>query len=407
MDIVKLGEKYGYDVEIFMQKGVSVGVELDGENVDSFEYHSSIGYGIRVLKNNKVGFAYGNVLNEELLKKAMKNLVYDEYSSLAEPDKYKEPKGLFNKEVCNLTEEELLDRLLEMKEINANILSGGVYKSISYFRLINSYGLDVEERQTFFSANISIMLNGETAYEYKTDHKLFNTREVSERAVELAKNSANGKKIRYKGIIILSPRALSNLLYYTLYPAFSAENVQRNRSYLKDKLGEEVFSKNITIVDDNSLDYALYSEKCDAEGVKSQRTVLVENGVLKSYLYDIKRANVESKESTSNCSRGYSTLPSIAPTNFIIEEKEKNDFDEYVYINDIIGAHTSNPITGDFSIEIKNSYLYKKGEIIGLKKGLFSGNIFKLFKNAIPLNDSEQRGHLISPSIAFEGEIIN
>ena len=317
------------------------------------------------------------------------------------------------------------------------------------------------------------MYEGETSHEGKTRHNIFNVEEISYKALDLAKKSANGKSISYKGNIILSPRALRELLAYTLVPAFSAENVQRDRSILKNKIGEQIFNdcitivddgtldyglysskcddegtktqrtvlvengilknylsaenvqrdrsilKNkigeqifndcITIVDDGTLDYGLYSSKCDDEGTKTQRTVLVENGILKNYLYDIKRANKEGKTSTGNASRGYSSLPYISPTNFIIEKTNNSldDFDEYIYINGIIGSHTSNPITGDFAVEIQNSYYYKNGEIIPLKKGMFGGNIFEMFKKAIPLNDVEQRGKLISPSIVFKGEIVS
>jgi len=105
--------------------------------------------------------------------------------------------------------------------------------------------------------------------------------------------------------------------------------------------------------------------------------------------------------------RGYNDLPGVSPSNFIIEPHGKiNDFDEYLYINTLIGTHTSNPITGDFSVEISNSYIVKDGEEIPVKKGLLSGNIFESLKTAIPLDNVEQRGKLISPAIMIKGKIV-
>ncbi|WP_423792246.1 TldD/PmbA family protein [Methanocaldococcus indicus] len=410
--IMKIGEREGFDVEVYYVEGESSSIELDGKSVDTSEYYKSYGIGVRVLKDNKVGFAYSNKLDESIVYKAMKNLVYDEYVSFSYPDKYKNPK-IFSKDVENLDETDLMEYLIEMRDLaiekGAEVLSGSVDKEIGYFRLINSNGVDVEETSTSFSAGISIMLDNEPSHEYKTSIKLFDTKQLTEKALKLAELSKNGVKIKYKGNIVLSPRALRSLLGYTLIPAFSAENVQRNRSYLKGKLGEEIFNNSITIVDDGTIDYGLASGKVDGEGTKTQRTVLVENGILKNYLYDIKRANKEGKESTGNGLRSYSSIPHVGTTNIIIESSKYslNDFDEYIYINNVIGAHTSNPITGDFSVEIQNSYLYKNGEITPIKKGLFGGNIFELFKEAIPLNDIEQRGKLIAPSILFNGEIIS
>ncbi|ACV24274.1 TldD/PmbA family protein [Methanocaldococcus fervens] len=411
--LIKIGEKEGFETEVLFIKSYDVSVDLDGKSLDSFQITTSYGIGVRVIKDGKVGFAYANKFDENIVYKAMKNLVEDKYTKFAEPQKYKEPKGMFYKEILDLDEEKLLEDLITMRDIalenNAIVLSGGISKEVGYARLINSNGVDVEEEDTYFSASISIMYDGETSYESKTQHNIFDVEEISYKALDLAKKSANGKSLSYKGNIILSPRALYELLPYTLMPAFSAENVQRDRSVLKGKIGEQIFGENITIIDDGTLDYALYSSKCDGEGTATQRTVLVKDGVLKNYLYDIKRANKEGKISTGNASRGYNSLPYISPTNFIIEgtKNSLDDFDEYVYVNGVIGSHTSNPITGDFAVEIQNSYLYKNGEIIPIKKGMFSGNIFEMFKEAIPLNDVEQRGKLISPSVVFNGEIIN
>ena len=105
--------------------------------------------------------------------------------------------------------------------------------------------------------------------------------------------------------------------------------------------------------------------------------------------------------------RGYSSLPYISPSNFIIEPVDKlENFDNYVYVNGVIGSHTSNPITGDFAVEIQNAFMVKNGEEIPIKKGLLSGNIFECLKEAIPLNDVEQRGKLISPSLVIKGHIV-
>ncbi|WP_456420170.1 TldD/PmbA family protein [Methanocaldococcus infernus] len=405
--LLKIGEREGFDVEIFIEEGVSLDVELDGKSLDSFEHHEGFGVGVRVKKNNKVGFSYSKELSEKVVYDAMKNLVNDKID-FAYPSKYKNPK-VFSKKVLELEDKELADLLIYLRDnIIGNPLSGGVGKSVGKVRIVNSYGLDVEETYTLFSAGISTIYKDETAYEGKTRVDIFNLDEIVEKVNELAKRGVNGKKLRYKGNIILSPRALSSLLT-PLKLAINAENVQRGRSVLKDKIGEQVFSEHLTIIDNGVIDYGLGSSKFDGEGIAKGETTIVEDGVLKNYIYDIKRALKEGRGSTGNASRSYSSLPYISTNNLIIRETNNKieSFDNYVYIECVIGSHTANMITGDFSVEIQNSYLYKDGEIIPIKKGLFSGNIFKLLKEALPLKGREQRGKLISPPILVEGEIIN
>ncbi|BAP61870.1 putative modulator of DNA gyrase [Methanococcus maripaludis KA1] len=408
--IMEISEKKGFETEVFVSKGKHFSSELDGETLDSIEESDDFGIGVRVIKDKKVGFAYSSKNDIDVVNKAMENLIYDSDTSFSNPEKYTHPKGMFYDNVKKLTEKELIDALFEMKDIlkenKITTVSGGVSNSYGYSRIINSNGVDVEEENTYYSASIAGINNGETAYDYLTKNNIFNVKELAENVVEFLKNP-NAVKTEFEGNIILDQRALNSLLSYTLIPAFNAENVQRNRSVLKDKLECEVFGENITIEDDGTRDYSLYSAVVDGEGTKTQKTTLIENGVLKNYLYDIKRANIEGKKSTGNASRGYSSLPSVGPTNIVIEPVEKlENIDEYLYINTLIGTHTANPITGDFSVEISNSYIMKKGEKTPVKKGLLSGNIFEILKTAVPLDKVEQRGKLISPPLLFNGKIL-
>ena len=214
--LIKIGEREGFETEVFFVKSYEVSVDLDGKSVDSFQTTTSYGIGVRVIKDGKVGFAYTNRFDENIVYKAMKNLVEDRYTEFAQPQKYKEPKGMFYKKILDLDEKELLESLITMRDIaldnNAIVLSGGVSKDIGYARLINSNGVDVEEQDTYFSASISIMYEGETSYEGKTKHNIFDVEEISYKALDLAKKSANGEAISYKGNIVLSPRALYDLL---------------------------------------------------------------------------------------------------------------------------------------------------------------------------------------------------
>ncbi|HIQ32955.1 MAG TPA: TldD/PmbA family protein [Methanothermococcus okinawensis] len=409
--IMEVGEKRGFQVDIFVSRSEDLSCELDGDSLDSFQEDRSFGIGVRVLKEGKVGFAYSTEEEVDVIYRAMENLVPDRYTSIPEPSKdMPDPKGIFHRKVLDVGEEDLLEDLNTMRDIlkegGITVTGGAVERSYLYNRVLNSKGLDVEEEFTYYSASISGIKEGETAYDYLTRTYRFKVEELGEYVKDLL-SLPRGVKTPYSGKILLTPRVLNSLLAYTLLPSFSAENIQRNRSILRGKVGEQVMGEHITIVDDGTLDGGLYSSKVDGEGVPRRRTVLVERGILKGYLYDIKRANIEGKESTGNGVRDYNTLPTISPSNVIIDPVDKlENYSEYLQINGLIGCHTSNPITGDFSVEISNSYIVRDGERIPVRKGMFSGNIFQILKDAIPMDDVSQRGRLISPSLMIEGRIV-
>ncbi|MCS3900552.1 TldD/PmbA family protein [Methanococcus voltae] len=417
--ILNIAEKEGYEADIYISKDDDFSAELEGKHLDNVETSDSFGMGVRVIKDGKVGLAYSTVQSPEIIYKAMANLVKDKYTEIPSPQKYKTPKGIFFKELREINQSKILEDVFymaeELEKNNITAVGGGVSTSYGYSRLINTNGIDVEEEGTYYSASISGIKDGETAYEYLTKNNMFNVDIISDYVINILKNTQSIKE-SFEGNIVLSPRALYSLLAYTLIPAFNAESVQRNRSMLAGKIGEKIFGENISIYDDSTLDNALYSSKTDDEGIPSQRTVLVEDGILKNYLYDIKRANIENEskkdekervKTTGNASRGYSSLPSISSSNIIINPVEKiEELDKYLYVNSLIGTHTSNPITGDFSVEISNSYIVNKGDKTPVKKGMLSGNIFEILKEAVPLDNVEQRGKLIAPALKFNGKTI-
>jgi PmbA protein len=174
--------------------------------------------------------------------------------------------------------------------------------------------------------------------------------------------------------------------------AIDAENVIEGRSYLKDKIGENVASRNTTIVDDGQLPEGIETSKIDGEGIPRRTTTLIDSGVLKTYLYDSYSSLIQDKESTGNATREWPEpflqSPSTSTTNLVVKPGTKKldellgEVDEGVLVtDDVMGAGTSNLITGDFSIVAPNSYLVKKGQIVHpLEPVSVAGNFFEALK---------------------------
>ena len=147
----------------------------------------------------------------------------------------------------------------------------------------------------------------------------------------------------------------------------------------------------------------------DDEGVEPKKTVVFEEGTLKSYITDFRYALEIGIEPTGNCLRGDDLYPTTSPTNVIIEFKERDDEidDNALIIHALIGAHTSNPVNGDFSLECMNAFLVKKGEKKAVKSAMIYGNVYELFRNVEVFGrDVRQVDNTITPSIRFRDVIV-
>ena len=205
--------------------------------------------------------------------------------------------------------------------------------------------------------------------------------------------------------------ALQELLYYTLISAVKADSVERNQSPFKDKLNTKVGSETITIHDDGLFPGGLRTGIFDGEGVPHQKTAIIEKGILRNFLFDNYTAKKQGKESTGNASRaGYLSTPGIEATNFHIlpgnrsPEDLMSEIDEGLMISYLQGAHSSNPVSGEFSVVATPAWKIKKGKIDYATRGvMLAGNIFDLIKNVSAVANNERKmGQLIAPWIQVE-----
>jgi len=166
------------------------------------------------------------------------------------------------------------------------------------------------------------------------------------------------------------------------------------------------------VVDDGALPAGMGSSAFDGEGVPSQRNVLLEDGVLRSYLYDSYTAGKEGRSSTGNSVRsGYSEMPRIGIRNLIISSKEPVEMldgvREGVLVNSVIGAHTANPISGDFSVEARNSFRIRAGEIAEpVRSAMIAGNIFDLLKHIDVGRDARAVGPIVTPGVRVRMRVV-
>ena len=324
-------------------------------------------------------------------------------------------KGIFDKKIADIEIESCIDYTCELingaKSIPAIFPTSGHFACGNSTKLIlNSNGIEIEEEDTIVSASIDAITEGaplSTASEFDMSRKLdVDFYKLGEKASSLARRSQHGINTQTRDCtVLLEPMAIADLLENTVVTSVNADNVQKGRSSLINKMGTSIASDQLSIIDDGIFTGGIGTSSCDEEGTPSKRTHIIKDGILSSYIYDCYAAGKEKRESTGNAVRAsYTSTPSIGIRNMIIEHPSSDIIGETkdgVIVNTVIGAHTANPISGDFSVEARNSFEIKSGQIASpIKSMMISGNIFELLKNIDGIGkDVRKVGNVITPTV--------
>ncbi|MBM4241927.1 MAG: TldD/PmbA family protein [Euryarchaeota archaeon] len=418
-ETLDLANQFTEHVEVYVEKEETLNVDIQKNKVDFAKESFTYGVGIRVILEGKIGFSYTTNLQNlgEMVENAIFNAecnIKDKNFAFAPKSKYKTVKGIYDKRIESMEIVEAIEFAKTMigtvHELKCQPTSGGFSTGCIKSFLINSEGTSCEDISTLFSGFISVIVeDGEdisTAHESDSSRYLdINPEWLAEEACRIASNSLNGKHVETKDMdVVLDYHAAAGLLG-TFVHALNADNVQRGRSVFADKIGEEVVSPSLSIYDDGTIKKGLNSSTCDGEGTPSQRTTVMDSGVLKNFLYDIYTSNKGGVESTGNGIRSsFADTPSVGLSNFILdfdEIYEISDIGDGVLVSDVLGAHTSNPISGDFSVEASNTFKIEQEEVVyPIKKAMLSGNIFQALQNASAISKkTRQIGSFITPRI--------
>ena len=405
--------------EIYVEETRLIELDSKKDELNFAKEEIEKGIGIRVLKDNKLGFAFTSNLNkiEETVTQAVKNTKLNEADkcySFCEIEKVNDVKKVYDKKIddfdLNESVEFLENVISKARDSKCDVTGAGFSASSGETLILNSNGVSIENKGTSFGVGLSVNLekDSEIATAYNSESSRFFDIDGDKLAIDvcdLAKNSIDTKSIETGDYnVVLDYYAASGLLQ-TFMGAFDGENVRRERSILKGKIGEEIVSPNLSIINDPTLEKGMYTSKCDDEGTVSRKTALVDRGILNSFMYDIYTGNKEGIESTSNGYRGsYLTTPMISPSNLVFkfsEMREMSEIDNGVLTTSVLGAHTANPISGDFSVEANNAFKIENGELTDpIDKAMISGNIFEIMKKCEGIKSQiKQKGPFIIPKL--------
>ncbi|GAB6280819.1 MAG: TldD/PmbA family protein [Thermovirga sp.] len=208
---------------------------------------------------------------------------------------------------------------------------------------------------------------------------------VAREAVERTALTLGGKPVstgRYD--VVFDPEAAASLVE-SAGELFLASAVYKNRSILKDRMGDRIGSRCLSIADDGTLPWGIGSAPWDGEGVPTGRTVILDAGKVSSFLYDLKYAKRFGVAPTGNASRSPGSLPGVGFTNLFIlpgtrgQDEILKDNDRGILVTEMMGVHTIDPVSGDFSLGIKGALIENGGAVVRPVSGMtIAGNLLEL-----------------------------
>jgi PmbA protein len=420
-DLIREGEKSVDEVEVFYVEGESVAADLKRKKVSLATTSRDCGLGIRTIHKGRIGSSSTN--NPEEWRDCLKAAIAS--GKLATPQKWDGLPGAVNLSMTPLAFDptirvepaiarELLEKMLAgATEHDADVTAGSAGLSRTRVTLANSHGIRYTDEHTGVSVSLEAIRDQSTGYEF--DHSWALDRidpvRVGEQASFFASESAKGKDIPTGNYaLILSPLAYAELLGNVFVPALNGRSVHAGRSKFARSLGERVTVPEISMFDDPLRPGASGSIWWDAEGMPTRRIDFVKNGVLEAFAYDLKTAYRYGKQSTANAVRGgYGGAPGIGHHNFVIDGKRSIlDDEKVIFIHNVVGAHTANPMSGEFSVELSNAFFMEGAEFQEpIRSAMLSGNVFDLHHTITGLGrDSRAVGSLILPSIKINNQRI-
>lgn len=401
------GQKSGALSEVFLLDAEDKRIEVSGGAVENMKIAQERGLGLRIIQDGRLGYAYTSDLGEAALAKVVEQALHnagqterDEYWELPGPPSY-QPMELYDGETFRVPIDEKIKMALQMEDAakaldkRITLVEKAVYQEADYRTFIlNSKGLIGEYRGSY--CGIYAVAVGSEQEDSQTGLGMQFALKYSELDPQRIGREAAEKAVRMLGAqsiasatlpVVLDPYIGTNFLG-VLQTALSGEAVLKGKSFYRGKEGRQVAGKLFTVIDDGAMPGRLGSSPFDGEGVPSEKTVLIDEGKLTGLLHNLYTAKKSGAASTGNSVRGsYKSTPEVGATNFYIAAGAASPQDiigeitKGLYVTDVLGMHTANPVSGDFSLGAAG-LLIENGKLTRPVKGIaIAGNLQEMLSD--------------------------
>lgn len=368
-------------VELYLQSEEQTNALISQKTIERVKFDHSIGLGIRLWKNNRVGFGYqsttsvsqGAALIDSLLAN-IGQLPEDKEIKPAYPDiddfAWTADVDIIDSELKNLTPTQITDAL--MQQVNAafdysSLVS--ICREAHFTRhlydvtLVNSLGYSNSYEKTCWDTEMALIATKDANSKMKFHGaaglacKDWNPQQVGEAAAQKSIISLGGIKVPYAKLPVVIHNAAMHPILSMITPAFYAERIDKKLSILEEYEGQIIASPQVKLVNDGRMDGGYFSAPFDGEGTPTQRTTLVDRGILHGFLHTQSTARKRSISSTGNAFRpSFKNVPTSAHQNLFLDPR-KTDPESLVttmsdgfYLYDTIDSRSIDIVSGKVSL---------------------------------------------------------
>jgi PmbA protein len=405
LKVLRSARKVAEQAEVFSASVRATTIQFEANELKQVQTRESGSIALRIFREGKMGFAIasGGGDWEALVDMAVETSQFGGPANFQFPSSQDYSKvRIFDPKIEKMAMERMVDigkeLIAKIKGHTPDVLCDvQVIKGTSSVSLINSQGGEGGYDKSFFSLSLEGILVRDTDILWVGDSgsscrpDFIGIDDLADRVIwqlEMAKRKAT---VSTKLLpIIFTPHGVASALLSPLVLAFNGKAVLEGASPLKDKLGEQVFDKKLSLWDDATVAYGVGSYPFDDEGVSSQRLPLIADGVVANFLYDLQTAALAGTHSTGNGRRAGGGFPSPAISSLILEkgnvsfQEMVEDMKEGLIVEDVIGAEQGNLLGGDFGGNVVLGYKVENGEIVGrVKDTMIAGNVYQVLKELL------------------------
>jgi PmbA protein len=417
------------DAECTVSEGDEFSASVRMRELENLKEAGSRGVGLRILVGRKTGSSYTSDLSREGVARLIRGAIEladitseDPHAGLPEAGELGSVAGdlgLYSPTVERLATGFKIDtaKRAEAAALDAdprivNSEGAGFESHTGRHIFANSRGFAGEYRTSYCSvAAVPVARQGESMERdswwsvARSADGLEPAEQVGRTAASRALRRLNPVKVPTRKVpVVFEPQVAGSLLG-SIFEAVHGTLIYRHESFLAGKLGRKVASENLTVVDDGTIPGLFGTSPFDDEGVPSRRTVVIERGVLKSYLLNTYAARKLGMKTTGNASRGLTGNAGIGHGNFYAvagvqtPETMVGGIEDGFYVTELIGMGV-NIVTGDYSRGAAGLWI-RGGELaFAVSEVTIAGNLRDMLMNVESVaSDLEFRGSLASPTL--------
>ena len=402
--------------------------------VETLKESGSKAIGVRVFFGQRAASTYSSDLTPDGIRQLVDSALAlarvtseDPFAGIPEPAQLGKLEGefdLYSDDVYSLSNADRIDyaRRAERAALEAdprivNSEGGSFDAAIGYKVLANSHGFVGDYWRSYCSLSSVPIAQVEGSamqrdYWYSvamTLKKLQSPEEIGKIAAQRALRRLGARKVKTAKVPIVFENTVAGSLLGHIFEAVNGDSIYRGASFLTGKLNEKIAGDNITVVDDGTMRGGFGTSPFDSEGVPSRKTVVVENGVLKSYLLNTYTAKKLKLQTTGNAARGLAGTPGIGPGNFFLQPGTKTQQEiisgikEGLFVTEFLGFGV-NLVTGDFSRGASGLWIQDGELTFPVEEITVAGNLKDMLCNVSEIgNDLEFRSAIASPTIRMDG----